>query len=675
MSGTTIETTMDWTGIGNHSPGKRASCALKDLWRAACLSALVFLAAGDASAADPSAGATGALRVPEPLAIEQTLAQLDSPDWMLKSEAIELLAKLKTPAAIPALTVMVDNKKEPWLAGAALVALAKISGSNVLAKAVALSEDPAPELRGSATEALGVIGGADALAAVRRRLEDADARVRYRAAAVYALMRGKEAWPDLAPLMAKPPVEAIEQAARALGYVGTAESRARIQALLATNNVAAHPAVLFGLRDTRDPEIVPLLLQYLANLPARSDRAGPCMDLLQSYGAEFLSNPLHAVFQSGSPKVWVAACQLLYAHPATEPAMALAAAMEKASNPSDELVLAALSALSTPKACPARHTDLFARYLAHRDPKCRSRAAACLGLSTNADLYALLRASLTDADGSVVRSALLALSRMPPESLPKEGIVGYLGAVLERKGPPDFEILRIALTLMATRGKPDEFPKALAAFYPILTGKDGRLRYHAVGALRQLGGQAHARQLAAAQGYVLDWMLIGTFLNDEYNSGLTNAFPPEVEINFKTNYVARYIWTGLESRKVEERSVSSERTAEWQPWKVDEADGRVVLKDAMPPPGTWSVAYGVGDVAAPTSKTVSVAVTATGPFLFWLNGSKTAESTNNRPGSAQFAATLKQGENRFMIKSCTVRGEWWYSVQISEADEASPKKR
>ncbi|MFZ4397020.1 MAG: HEAT repeat domain-containing protein [Kiritimatiellia bacterium] len=634
---------------------------------AACVLAGALLAAAPAPAAKPLAA--------DPMAIEKTIAQLDSADWMLQSEAIALLGQWKAQEAVPRLTAMLSGKQGPWLAGAALMALAKISGSNVLEKTVTLSEDAAPELRGSAAEALGIIGGADALAAVRRRLEDADARVRYRAAAVYALLRGKEAWPDLAPLMAKPPAEAIEQAARALGYVGTDESRARIQVLLATNNVAAHPAVLFGLRDTRDPEIVPLLLQYLANLPARSDRAGPCMDLLQSYGADFLARPLVEVFQSGKSNVWVAACSLLYAHPATEPAMALAAAMEKLSNPSDELVLAALSALSTPKACPARRTDLFARYLTHRDPKCRSKAAACLGLSTNADLYALLRASLTDADGSVVRSALLALSRMPPESLPIEGIVGYLGAVLERKGPPDFEILRIALTLMATRGKPDEFPQALAALDPILNGKDGRLRYHAVGALRQLGGQAHARQLAAAQGYVLDWMLIGTFLNDEYNSGLTNAFPPETEINFKTNYVARYIWTGLESRKVEDRSVSSERTVEWQPWKVDESDGKVVLKDAMPPPGTWSVAYGVGDVAAVTSKTVSVDVTATGPFLFWLNGRKTAESTNNRPGSAQFTATLKQGENRFMIKSCTVRGEWWFSVQINEADEAPPKKR
>jgi len=399
------------------------------------------------------------------------------------------------------------------------------------------------------------------------------------------------------------------------------------------------------------------------------------MDLLQSYGTEFLSAPLNEIFQTGNPKLWTAACQLLYAHPATEPAMALAAAMEKASDPPDELVLAALGALSTPKALPARHTDLFTRYLAHRDPKCRSKAAACLGLSTNADLYTILRTSLTDTEGSVVRSALLALNRLPPESLPKEGIVSYLGTVLERKGPPDFEILRIALTLMATRGRPDEFPKALATVTPIFNGKDARLRSHAVGALRQLGGPAHARQLAAAQGYVLDWMLIGTFLNDEFNSGLTNVYPPEAGIDFKTNYVARYIWTGLESRKAEDRSATGERTVEWQQWKVDESDGRVILRDAMPPPGTLSIAYGVGDVTTPASKTVSVDVAATGPFVLWLNGSKMAESTNNRQTSAQFAATLKEGDNRFMIKSCTVRGEWWYSVQLREAEAEPPKGR
>lgn len=647
---------------------------LKSLSRAAGALAAASLALA-ASAAEPPAGTAGAPRMPDPLAIEKTLAQLDSPDWMIKSAAIELLAKWKTREAIPPLTAMVEEKKEPWQAGAALVALARISGSNVLAKAVALSEDPAPELRGSATEALGAIGGEDALAAVRRRLDDADARVRYRAAAVYAMLRGKEAWPALAPLMAKPPAEALEQAARALGYVGTAESRARIQALLGTNAVAGHSAVLFGLKDTRDPEIVPLLLQYLASLPARNDLAGPCMDLLQSYGSDFLARPLVDVFRSGKSDVWVAACRLLYAHPATEPAMALAAAMETLSNPSDELALAAMSALSTPKAYPARHASLFARYLAHRDPRCRSKAAACLGLCADADLYTRLSVSLADSEGSVVRSALLALNRLPPESLPQEGIVRYLAKVFERKGPPDSEVLRIALNLMAIRGRPADFPEALALLNPLLNGKDGRLRYQAALALRQLGGQANARQVAAAQGYVLDWMLIGTFPDDECNSGLTNAFPPEAGIDFKTNYVARYIWTGLESRNVEDRSASGERRVEWQKWKVDEYDGRVLLKDAMPPPGIFSVAYGVGDVAAPAAKTVSVDVAATGPFFLWMNGSKMAESTNNRPTSVQFSATLKEGENRFMIKSCVLKGEWWYCVQIKEAEGPAPKGR
>ena len=95
----------------------------------------------------------------------------------------------------------------------------------------------------------------------------------------------------------------------------------------------------------------------------------------------------------------------------------------------------------------------------------------------------------------------------------------------------------------------------------------------------------------------------------------------------------------------------------------------------MPPPGTLSVAYGVGQVAVPAAKKMSVDVTATGPFFIWLNGSKMTESTNNRQTSAQFTATLKEGQNRLMIKSCTVKGEWWYSVQLREADAEPPKGR
>ncbi|MBM4163657.1 MAG: HEAT repeat domain-containing protein [Lentisphaerae bacterium] len=639
--------------------------SLTALSRVACLLAGVCLAIRAASAAEAPVGTTGTPRVPDPVAIEKTLAQLESSDWMLTSEAIALLAQWKTPEAVPRLTAMLDRRQEPWLAGAALVALARISGSNVLSKAAGLADDPAPEIRGSATEALGIIGGAESIGVIQRRLSDADSRVRYRAAAVYARLLGKDAWKAIAALVEQPPAEALEQAARALGYVGTAESRARIHALLVTNNVAGSSAVLWGLKDTRDPDVVPVVLGFLAGLPATSELAGPCMELLQSYGDKFLADPLVSVFETGNANVLLAACRLLYAHPAEEPAMALAAALDKMPNPSDDLVLAALAALSTAQASPVRHVDLFGRYLAHRNPKCRAKAAASLGLCDNADLYSLLRTSLADSETAVVRSALRALTRIPPESAPREGIVSYLGKVFERK-PSDVEILRYALNLMATHGKPEEFPPALAALNPILNGKDGRLRYQAAVTLRQLGGQAMARQIAEAQGFLLDWMLIGTFFNDESNSGLTNAYPPETEINFKTNYVAHYVWTGLESKREEDRRAIGERNVEWQEWKTDQVDGRVLLNEAMPPPASLSVAYGVGDIVAPASSTVSVTVDSGDPFLLWLNGSRVAEVTNRTRASVQFSATLKPGDNRFMIKSCNVGGEWWYSVQLRD---------
>ncbi|MBM4143689.1 MAG: HEAT repeat domain-containing protein [Lentisphaerae bacterium] len=658
------------SGIHGNSGGKRASCELKAFLGGACVLACAFLA--DVAAAEPPGGATGAPREADRLAVEKTLAQLESADWMLKSEAVALLGKWQLQEAVPRLTAIVDGKNEPWLAGAALVALARISGSNVLARAAGLSDDPAPEIRGAATEALGIIGGAEAIAAVRRRLADADAHVRCRAAAVYAMLLGKDAWKDVAGLVEQPPAGALEQAARALGYVGTAESRARIEALLATTNVAAQSAVLFGLKDASDPDVVPLLLQFFAGLPARSELAGPCMDLLQSYGDEFLSGPLVAVFESGNMNVLVAASRLLYAHPTAEPAKALAAALTRMEQPPDELVLAALNALSTPKVGPARHVDLFSRYLTHRNPQCRARAATCLGLTGSGDLYPLLRPSLADTDRQVVRSALLALGRIPAETSPGEGIVNYLGDILERKDL-DYELLRHALNLMTVHGKPEEFPSALAALKPILSGNDGRLRPQAAVALGQLGGQAVARQVAEAQGYVLDWMLIGTFLNDENNSGLTNAYPPEAGIDFKTNYVARYIWTGLEGRRDEDREAIGERKVEWMEWESDQVDGKVLLKDAMPPPAYLSVAYGVGDVVAPASKTVSVTVAAGDAFLLWLNGSRMAEVTNQGGAVVDFPATLKQGDNRFIIKTCNIKGDWWYSVQLREEGAAGDR--
>jgi len=175
-----------------------------------------------------------------------------------------------------------------------------------------------------------------------------------------------------------------------------------------------------------------------------------------------------------------------------------------------------------------------------------------------------------------------------------------------------------------------------------------------------------ARQIAEAQGFLLDWMLVGTFLNDESNSGLTNAYPPEAGIDFQTNYVTQYVWTGIDSKREEDRRAIGERKVEWREWKTDQVDGRVLLNEAMPPPAYLSVAYGVGDVVAPASKTVSVTVAAGDSFLLWLNGSRVAEATNRGSAVLQFPAALKQGDNRFMIKSCNIRGEWWYSVQLKE---------
>jgi hypothetical protein len=393
------------------------------------------------------------------------------------------------------------------------------------------------------------------------------------------------------------------------------------------------------------------------------------MDLLQSYGDEFLSDPLVAVFESGDMNVLTAACRLLYAHPTAEPAGALAAALARMERPSDELVLAAMNALSTPKVGPERHKDLFSRYLNHPNPQCRARAATCLGLTGGADLYHLLRPLLADAERHVVRSALQALGRIPVELSPGEGIVNYVSGILERKDL-DHELLHYALNAMTVHGKPAEFQSALAALRPILGGKDGRLRYQAAVALGQLGGQAMGGQVAEAQGYILDWMLIGTFINDERNSGLTNVYPPEAGIDFKTNYVAEYIWKGLGVSRSEDRTAIGERKVEWREWKTDQVDGKVLLNDAMPPPAHLSVAYGVGDVVAPVSKTVSVTVAASDAFLLWLNGSRLAEVTNRGGAVVAFPSTLKQGDNRFMIKSCNIHGGWWYSVQLREEGAA-----
>lgn len=604
------------------------------------------------------------------LAVREMLQQLALGDWVLQSEAMAFLADWNASEGIEPLMAILKSDKDPWLRGQALIALTRMLGDGMKVEIAALAGDKTAELREAAVEALEILNSASMLDVVKGRLTDTNSRVRYRAAIVYARLRGKDAWKDLAGQFEAPDRDALRLAAKALGSIGTAQSWKKIQDLLSAEDAPHQIEILYGLGDLKDPEIVRILLAFLATQSPDSGAARVCRNTLESYGADFLAEPLASVFVSGDARLYGLAAGVLSVRPSVKAGDALEAVLKNLKDPSDAVVLASLDALGSTETGPERHRDLFARYLRHTNALCRAKAVSCLSLCPKADLFALLGDLVADEDPAVVRATLMALNRKTAESLPREGIVAYLEKVFQWNDP---EILRQAFSLAKNHGTTQELDKAMSVMNRFLVGENDQQREAAAKALQPMAGENGAARVSAAQDYIAEWTLIGTFPSDAANSGYTNVFPPETEMDFKKKYQTRYRWG----------SEIMEREIEWRQWRVDRTDGKVVLHEVMPPPSAHVVAYGAADITAQADRTVILSVEADDFFVLWLNGEKLLSSdpeTLKKVSDAKYQPTvsraqlrikLGKGRNRFLVKSCNLSWGWWYRVRLA-GDESPP---
>ena len=157
------------------------------------------------------------------------------------------------------------------------------------------------------------------------------------------------------------------------------------------------------------------------------------------------------------------------------------------------------------------------------------------------------------------------------------------------------------------------------------------------------------RLLAAQQGYITDWRILGPFPNEENRAATVSFFreedpaPPE--------------------------SVDYEGTAyQWQPVRAKGIPAIVDLRKHLTP-NRNRAAYAHAEIHVQKDQTVLFHIGSDDGCLFWVNGEKRLE----RPGSRRFTANedsvsaqLKTGPNFILIKVLQSAGDWLFCVRVTD---------
>ena len=595
------------------------------------------------------------------IAIEDALGQLTSPDWILQARGMAALARAKEPRAIAPLKAILAGQGHPWARGRALVALAGILGDAVLGDALALASHPAPELRAAALEALSITGSPRALAAVEAHLADPAASVRRQALLAFARLQKDKAWNRIAPLLADADPAVVCSAAAALVYVPAPQARQALVGLLAHKQEDVRIAAARALRETRDPEAIPPLFTHRVGDSAENVKTA-CEEALLAYDPVVLAKPLLAALDSPDFARRTAVLKLFKARPSPEALAGIAAYLGNTSDRDSYTIVTALEVLAGTD--PGPFQDVYERCLENRQAQARLKAIEALAQCPGADLWSLLKARLADRETSVREAVLRALRRATTGG-PPGGVAEYLaGAVQDRQA----EVAREALALFKERLDAKELPKALGVLGPALASGDLAVRGLAVDALEPLASDDTARQIAAAQGYLTKWRVIGPFPSDAARRGYTAVYAPEQEVDFTKSYEA----PALPPAAAGERSAAKTAAeagpplrVSWQAVQAKQLQGQVDLREAFAG-DPYHVAYAATDLESPDDRKVLLTVSADDGMKIWVNGAFLAQRPDM--GSTRAEVGLKKGPNRLLVKVCNEHDNWYFSVRVSDAD-------
>ena len=601
----------------------------------------------------------------DPPAALRMMQQLQEEDWILRAEALHYLGAHRVASAAEAVgDVLHDESATPWLRGRSLLALAQIDPWSAAGDVEKFSRTGDQALRCAAAEAFEILTDDFDEAALTRMIDDESSAVRYRALASHAKRNGEAAWAKVEPATRSLAGEDVQFGCRALAFVGSDVALKRL-AEVAANDRPKMP-VIRGVLDIYDAALLPVKLKLLVQLQPDTDEFAMALTSLAKHDQGELVSAMQTALSAGDQQA-TRAMAITTTRLAVGPEIgdSLRKSLANVDNP--ETIKSALAALGPKVMQPDRHQELFTGYLDHQDVEIRALAIRCLAHCQQVNLFTVLEDRLKDPEPLVVHASLGVLLRAPIDTAPHGKLVAYLRPAFDSSDPATRDL---AYEVLGHAGTEEDFQPALAALGDLLRGGDDARRAAAATALGKIAPPGGIEQLVRKQGYVSNWRIVGTFLNDRQNNGFHKTFPPDEKIDFTAKYKAKYVWelAGEGGNKGE-----IEREIEWTEASVDETDGRLIIPPLMPPPATLSVAFAVADFRSSEDREALLHVDGDDAFRVLLNGEQVAEQAaeyrHRHPCVASqqgIKIQLRQGKNRFIVKTTNIDFQWWVRLRLTD---------
>ncbi len=551
--------------------------------------------------------------------VERALNDLGSGDWILQWEAVHELTERRAEQAAPKLEALLTEKNEAWLRARALIALAGIRKEAALAKALEFSADNDPVLRASALRAMGMVGAESALPSIEKGLKDPESAVSGEALIALAMISRDRAWPLVKEALASADPKA---GIRALAFFNSPEASEKLLALMEVKDRTVRVAVLAALKETHPAAMIkPLMLR----MSKESERAmlDATLAALSAIDPQIRNPILLDMLEAGETQLVDVVLDLLAATPGAavcDRIEKLIARMEPGNATALPRMFRFLASYDAD-----RYVTVFTSRLQHAKPEVRLAAIEAMGRCKKSDRFALLKPMLTDSDPRISETVFSAL-RLASRWAPDEGIVGYLEKALQS---PDRKILKNAAMLLRDRLSGQEFLKALAVMKPYLSGNSDELRSVAIGALEQAADPEGAREIAAAQGFMTQWQVVGPLLDKAGESGVEELMTVDKEFD-----PAKKIKTGEESE------------ISWGAYDVDRTDGTVELQSVLGDE-RMSSGFAVANFKFANPQTATAQISTEGDVTLYLNGKKLNEGKEKKQN---VEVNLLGGANRIFVK-------------------------
>ena len=629
-----------------------------DLPQAVMIISLIFLQFSALSAPIKSSGTIGYLQ------------QLNEEDWILKAEALHYLSENKVQEALEKiLKITKDEDERPWIRSKALAAYCKIQNNQDIPQILSTFASSADHvLREGAAESAGLVQGKRGAEILLKLSTDKIKPVQFRALASYSRIMGEDAWPLVQKMTESVPDELIPLAAESLALIGNKDALERLDQLtVSTTNVRA---LIESLDRSRSPKTVPVLLDLLEKTSADDANFDYIISSLSRNDNEVLSSSLRNLIRTGRNSAIFAASRvitILFQDP--DLGKELLSALKDSSEP--ETLEAVMIALGSKEMNPDSNKNFFITHLKHEMPEIKILSIRCLSHCTEANLYNLLKETIKDSEGSVSIAAINALMEAPIEDAPTGALVSYLEDVLVNT---DDVIRKAAFELLGHAGNADDFEPALAMLGEALSGTDTVRREAVAEALGSIAPENGVANVARRQGYISNWMVLGTFLNDKEHKAFANELEPEKNIDFEKTYPSTYVWA-LQGNQRRDGEKPIEREIGWSEAGVNKTNGMLMMGPLLPPPGTFSIAYAVSDFNSEKDQELFLSLDGDDAFKVWLNGEKISEQIapylhrqSCVASQGNIKIKLKKGKNRILVKSANIEHEWWVRARITDAD-------